>query len=154
MSQSAVYVNKAATCFKDNVNDSGISAEESINIEHLADINVFDVEKCVKQLTDRQFLGKLTDQTRNRTVNKVVVDRRFGGELLIGESDDFLVTYDCAHDGLFQWFLKHEPDQYVRHLLPCLQAWPPADAKRYKHATDMLYDKLDTLLCLFNTMLN
>lgn len=158
MSRSAVC-DKPATCCEDSINtdDSGILAEETINIEHLSEtagIKISIVKKCINQLKDSMIKQQLKDQRRNRTLNRVVVDRRFGGEVLVGDSDDFMITIDCQHGGFFQWFLKHKPEQYVRHMLPFIEAWPPADAKQYKDVIDRMSNKLDSLCVIFDSMLN
>lgn len=85
---------------------------------------------------------------------KIVLDQRWGGEVLVGESDDLMLTYDCQHDGLFQWYIKHQPHHYVRHMLLCIQTWQPADAQHYKTVMDIMHYKLGVLCCMLDSILN
>ena len=158
-SVSSVFVNKPATrCEGDSANRDDLSFEtEVVDIEQLATeagIKVEYVEKCAREVRDRKIRRSLRDETRNKTFHKVVLDHRWGREVLVGESDDFLVTFDPVHDGFFHWSIKHNPGQYERQMLSYVESWSPADTEHYKAEMDIMLRKLDILCSLFESLLN
>lgn len=141
--------------------DSDMSEEEGeTSIEQLAvdgGIKLNEVENCVKQLSDGRTKSRITDERRNRTFTKVVLDHRGGKAILIGESDDFLVSCDLQGQGEFVWYVKQDGRQLepsAMQLQTCVQRWPPADSEEYGAVIDEVMGNLDILISIFRSLLN
>ena len=157
-----VFVNKPDS--ETLIDDNSVTTEDEMETEAKdteqlaaeAGIKVSYVKNYARGQTNRRLIENLKDESRNSVFNKVVVDRRSGDEILTGESDDFVVRYDCQRNGLFVWYLKEARDSriVVYDLEKCLRSWPAADAEKYGSDINKMMDKLDTLCCIFQDELN
>ena len=134
--------------------------EEERSIEQLAvdgGIKLSEVELCVRELTNRRTKSMLRDENRNRTLSKVVLDHRGGREVLIAESDDFLMSLDLRGDGRTVWYLKEQRrplEPSAKQLQTCLQTWPPVDTEEYVSGIEEVMISLDILVNIFRSLLN
>ena len=164
VSQTVMLVNMPDTCTGGNSGNSGSSeksaSEKTIKIEKLAieaGIRRYDVDRCVKDITDMRTKTQLCDETRNKIFRKVVLDRRDNREVLVGESDDIIMTYDCQRTGSVLWYVTHgkqPPDPFVVLFQGCLKSLPPADEGKYQREKETMLMLLQTLCHLLSSALN
>lgn len=113
---------------------------EELYLERLATELGYDAEELktyVCSLTDRPKLTQLRDARRNKCIRKGVVDTRGGREVLICESEDIVLHYDCKTEER-GWFIKPSSNNQPRtaredDLLSCLYRWPQVDDPKYDH---------------------
>ena len=164
--RSQMLVNKPEAMCRDDDNnilpeDSEVDMEaemEEFNLEELATvagIKVTEVDACIGDLDVRKK-RELRDESRNGRLNKIVLDHRGGKEILTGETDDFIVTYDCRQNGLFSWHIKdpRREDPYINHTNYCIKTWPEVDTEQYADEVDRLFSNVDLLCCLFRSRLS
>lgn len=114
------------------------SETENTYFERLAEEAGYSFESIrdhVGSVTNKTHQRLLRDKGRNKTITKTVVDKRGGKEVLIGESDDFVLYTDCASDDR-GWFVKRHtliPNMPERELdfYNCLRNWNPVTDARY-----------------------
>ena len=100
---------------------------------------------------------QLRDENRNKTFHKIVLNRREGSETLVGESDDFIVSYVSSGSGNFLWYVKQRKqalDPFAQIYKRWIDTWPPVDSEQYNSEIQTMLNKLDILRTVLSSALN
>ena len=66
------------------------------------------IKSKLSGLRDKSVQCRITNLSRNNTIEKVVLRRCWNRQTLVSKSDDFIFQFDCNKSILQHWFVKQD----------------------------------------------
>jgi len=93
-------------------------------------------KEYIGSIVDKAVLRRLKDRRRNHAFRKIVLDYLHPDRLLLCDSDDIVVMFNCTTRRVHHWFIKQPNAKLVeveRSCLDHLKRWEPPDGGLDEH---------------------
>ena len=92
-------------------------------------------------LSDKSVQRRITNLSRNKTIEKVALHRRWNRETLVCESDDFIFQFDLKKHILRHWFIKQDCRKMAaleNEAVFVVTNWASEDTSKYTEELEFL----------------